>query len=90
MDYTITVNDTDGKILANEIADFKVWIEAAAAGKIASCKGRFFSEWETKLRADPSVASIPADDTEFVNLVVARSDYENRAARDAEEEASKP
>jgi hypothetical protein len=45
------------------------------------------SEWTTKLMNDSSFTdSIPSNQADFVKLVLARSDYKNRKARD---EASK-
>ena len=42
------------------------------------------AEWLPKLYADDSVDSIPADEDELVALIVARDDYKDRVARDAE------
>ena len=40
------------------------------------------AEWQPILFADLAVDSIPADETAFINLVVARDDYKNRAERE--------
>ena len=42
------------------------------------------NEWLPKIYADDSVDSIPANQDEIVAMVVARDDYKNRTARDAE------
>ena len=42
-------------------------------------------EWLPKLYADESVSSIPASEDELVAMIIARDDYKDRAARDAEE-----
>ena len=53
--------------------------------KLLIVKKRLVAEWLPKLYADDSVSSMPASEDEIVALVVARSDYKDRAARDAEE-----
>ena len=35
-------------------------------------------KWNPKLMADPEVESIPANEDDFIALVVARDDYKNR------------
>ena len=41
------------------------------------------NEWRPKVFADDSVATIPANDDDFIAMVVARDDYKTRAERDA-------
>ena len=53
-------------------------------GKVNNCKKRMINEWLPKLYADDSVSSIPASEDEIVALIVARDEYKNRVARDAE------
>ena len=52
--------------------------------KFEQCYKRMQDEWLPKLQDDPAVQSIPADKEAFVQMVMARPDYKNRSAREAE------
>ena len=82
--YTVTITEADETALDNDLLDKDVWIQAAVAGKIASCKKRMINEWRPIIFADDSVATIPANDDDFIALVIARDDYKTRAEREAE------
>ena len=82
---TIEVDDTQQTILKNDLLDINTWVQEAMTGKINSCWKRMQREWTTKLMDDSSFTeSIPSNQADFVTLVVARSDYKNRADRDKE------
>ena len=93
---TISISDVDEKILYNDLMStvsnkgvdnegIKDWHEKASIGKINNCWKRFQREWTTKLMEDESFTdAIPSNKTDFVNLVLARPDYKDRVARDAE------
>jgi hypothetical protein len=90
---TITISDTDEKILYNDLLTtvsndgvdnegIKDWHEKASAGKINNCWKRFQNEWTTRLMNDSSFTDpIPSNKDDFVALVTARSDYKNRSER---------
>ena len=87
--YTVTLTDDQQKILANDLytdtdmAGLDAWIAGAVTGKINNCWTRMQQEWTTKLMNDDSFTdSIPSNQADFIKLVVARSDYKNRKARD--------
>ena len=87
--YTVTLTDDQQKILANDLytdtdmAGLDAWIAGAVTGKINNCWTRMQQEWTTKLMNDDSFTdAIPSNQTDFIKLVVARSDYKNRKARD--------
>jgi len=81
---TITVNDTDEKILKNDLLDIQTWVEGMVNGKIESCFSRMRSEWVTTLMNDPEFTqSIPSSKEEFVSFVTALPSYKNREERDA-------
>ena len=81
---TVTVDDTDQKVLKNDITDIDAWVQEAVSGKINSSWKRMQNTWTTKLIDDPTFTdSIPSNKTGFVTLVTARADYKDRAARDA-------
>ena len=82
---TININDTDEKILLNDLLDVKDWVDKAVAGKQSNCWTRFQQHWTTVLMNDPSYKDhIPSNKDDFVTLILARSDYKNRTVRDAE------
>ena len=85
----ITLTDVQQKILSNDLyndtdnAGLDKWIQDAVDGKINNCWKRFRNEWTQRLMDDESFTdSIPSNQTTFVNLVTARSDYKNRKQRD--------
>ena len=79
-----TLSSTEESVLKNDLRDVQNWVDLAISGKVNNCKKRMISEWLPKLYADDSVDSIPASEDEIVAMIVARDDYEDRAARDAE------
>ena len=86
---TVSLTDLQQKILSNDLyndtdnAGLDLWIQNAVNGKINNCWKRFQTEWTTKLMNDDSFTDpIPSNQADFVALVVARSDYKNRKARD--------
>jgi len=50
--------------------------------KFEMCWERFQKEWLEKLRADPSIQSIPAGKKEFTELVMSHSEYKSRSQRE--------
>tara|TARA_R110002051_G_scaffold229204_1_gene291228 strand:+ start:2511 stop:2768 length:258 start_codon:yes stop_codon:yes gene_type:complete len=80
----IEISSIDESALKNDLSDIDTWLKNAINGKINSCKKRMVNEWLPQLYADKSVETIPATQKGIITLVVARSDYKDRAARDAE------
>ena len=85
----ITLTDLQQKILSNDLyndtdnAGLDAWIQAAVDGKFYNCWKRMQNEWTTKLMNDSSFTdAIPSNQSDFVALVTARSDYKNRKQRD--------
>ena len=79
-----TLSSTEEAVLKNDLLDVQDWVDGAIDGKISNCKKRMLREWLPKLYADDSVSSIPASEDEIVAMIIARDDYKDRAARDAE------
>ena len=86
---SVVLTDLHQQILANDLytdtdnAGLDAWIQAAVDGKINNCWKRMQREWTDKLMNDSSFTdSIPSNQADFVKLVLARSDYKNRKARD--------
>jgi len=79
-----TLTTLEESVLKNDLLDVQDWVDKAIDGKVNNCKKRMIAEWLPKLYADDSVSSIPASEDEIVALVVARSDYKDRVARESE------
>tara|TARA_R100000353_G_C6503936_1_gene194839 strand:+ start:1417 stop:1713 length:297 start_codon:yes stop_codon:yes gene_type:complete len=87
LNITITINDTDQKILKNDLLDINEWCQSAITEKINNSWKRMQSNWTTKLMNDESFTdSIPSNKIDFVNLITARSDYQTRAERDTSQQ----
>ena len=85
----VSLTDLQQNILKNDLysdtdnAGLDDWIQKAVDGKINNCWKRMQYEWTTKLMNDDSFTdAIPSNQADFVALVIARSDYKNRKARD--------
>ena len=86
---SVVLTDLQQQILSNDLyndtdnAGLDTWIQAAVDGKINNCWKRMQREWTTKLMNDSSFTDpIPSNQADFVKLVLARSDYKTRKARD--------
>mgnify|MGYP005837635183 CR=1 FL=1 len=77
-----TLTATEESVLKNDLLDVEVWVNGAIDGKVANCKKRMIAEWLPKLYADDSVDSIPANEDDMIAMVVARSDYLDRAEKE--------
>jgi hypothetical protein len=79
---TLTISETDKKILSNDIMDIDKWIKEALSGKINSCYKRMQREWTEKLLNDDSFTDpIPSNKEDLIKLILSRSDYKNRKQR---------
>ena len=84
MTITVEINDTDQKVLLNDLLDINQWVQDAVTGKKNNCWKRMQQDWTTKLMEDSSFTDpIPSNKADFVTLVTARSDYKTRTERDA-------
>ena len=84
INITITIDDTNEKVLKNDLLDINQWVQDAVVGKENNAWKRFQTEWTTKLMNDDSFTdTIPSNKTDFVNLVLSRPDYKTREQRDA-------
>ena len=86
---SVVLTDLQQQILSNDLYDdtdnagLDAWIQAAVDGKINNCWKRMQREWTDKLMNDSSFTEpIQITQADFVKLVLARSDYKNRKARD--------
>ena len=84
---TITINDTDEKVLLNDLTDIQEWVQDAVDGKTNNCWKRMQQNWTQQLMNDDSFTDpIPSNQADFVALVTAREDYLTRTERDASRE----
>jgi len=83
---TITINDTDEKVLLNDLLHIEEWVQGAVEGKTNNCWKRMQQTWTQQLMNDDSFTDpIPSNKADFIALVTARDDYQTRAERDAEQ-----
>jgi len=83
---TVLINDTDEKIMKNDLLDLNQWVQDAVDGKINNCWKRFQQEWTIKLMNDANFTDpIESDKDKFVAQVLAHADYKDRATRQAED-----
>ena len=84
---TITVDDTDEKVLLNDLLDIQEWVQGAVDGKINNCWKRMQQNWTQRLMNDDTFTDpIPSNKADFVTLVTSRDDYQTRSERDAAQE----
>ena len=80
---TVSINDTEEKIMKNDLLDLDQWVQDAVTGKQNNCWKRFQQEWTTKLMNDETFTdSIPSNKEAFVNLVTSRADYKTRQEKE--------
>ena len=86
---TVSLTDLQQNILKTDLysdadnAGLDSWVQNAVDGKINNCWKRMQSDWTIKLmNYDSFTDAIPSNQADFVALVIARSDYKNRKARD--------
>lgn len=85
MQIIIDISDSEIRCLEHDLLNIEKWVRDAVKGKINNCKKRLIQQEQSKLFNDPAVKVIPANEDELVAVIVKRSDYLNRAARDATE-----
>ena len=85
----LSLTDLQQKILSDSLyndtdnAGIDDWLQKAIDGKVNNCWSRMQNTWTQKLMDDDSFTDpIPSNQTDFVNLVTARSDYKTRKQRD--------
>ena len=89
IEIKITIDDTDEKILKDNLVDIDLWFQNAAVGKINNCWKRMQNTWTTALINDESFTDpIPSNKADFVTLVTSRSDYKDAAKMQEENKPS--
>lgn len=77
----ITITDAQLATLKDTILDPEQWIRDALIGRLVHCEKTMDEKWRSVLDADPQVETVPANRTKRIELILARSDYQDRAAR---------
>lgn len=80
--FQFELTDDEVKILEYDLIDIHDWIAGAIAGKLNNCKKRAAIQYRELLKQE-NADMLPANDDVAVAQLFARSDYKNRAARDA-------
>ena len=82
---TVSVSETEQKILLDRIWDIDDFIQKAMVGQIDHCWTLMQNEWITRLMNDETYTDpIPSNKDDFVALITSRADYKDRTARGAE------
>ena len=68
---TVKIDDTDEKVLLNDLLDIDEWVQGAVTGKINNCWKRMQQNWTNQLMNDESFTdSIPSNKADFVKMVL--------------------
>ncbi len=81
---TLTIPDSDIKVVEHDVLDAEQWIRDAWAGKLNKCKQRLINQEIEKSMNESS--ALPAGEAAVIQKALNRPGYENRKQRDAREE----
>jgi len=79
----LTIDELDCQCILAYVMDIDNWIYGALLGQITRGRKKLLATYYPILLADPDVKTIPSTDDGFISAVLSRSDYKDRAARDA-------
>ena len=79
----IVLTANENSSLLHIVPDAEAWISSTISNKAQLRQDALIEEWRPRLYADASVTTLPADADGLANLILARSDYQTRAQRDA-------
>ena len=82
---TIELDDTEQKILLNDLLDWQQWIEDAIVNKLANRKKALKDFWKDKFEQEKSVENIPTDEDLLLDLIFSQPEYKSRVERDESE-----
>ena len=72
----IDLTDTDVNCILAYVQDLEDWVIGALMGQVNRGKKLMIAKYEPIIRADPSVATMPATEDGLIDMIVARSDYQ--------------
>jgi hypothetical protein len=79
----IALNSNENSCLLHMVPDAEAYVSNTVAEKAQARRDALIIEWRPILYADPSVTELPADADSLASLIIARSDYQSRAQKDA-------
>jgi hypothetical protein len=71
----IYLADTDADCVLAYVRDIKDWILGALMGQVNRGRKKMIKEYHPVILADPSVATMPSNEYQLIDMIVARSDY---------------
>jgi len=74
----IDLADEDCHCILAYVADLDDWVIGALMGQINRGKKQMIDVWQPIILADSEVATMPATEDGFINMIVARDDYQTR------------
>ena len=77
----LAVTDLELAVLKHDMTDPEVWLKDALKNKIASCMSNLDTAYRATLETDPNVTVIPVSLYKRVEIILARSDYQDFATR---------
>jgi len=80
----IDVEDHEYEAAISHWNDPEEYLAELLDNKIARCKERMVKQWTERFNNDPSVESYPSDVDDFIEFVVTRPEYKNRAQLEEE------
>jgi len=81
--HGIDIDEIDCQSILAYVINLDDWIYGALLGQINRGKKLLIATYHPVLLADPDVNAIPATEDAFIAMILARSDYKDRAKRDA-------
>jgi len=79
----LILTDNEHRCLLHIVADPEQGLRDSIAEKARLRRDALINEWRPRLYADASVTELPADPDNLATLILARSDYQSRAQKDA-------
>ena len=80
--------------LLHDLLNVEKWVSEGLSGiifnKIEACKNRMLLEGRAILTRDPTITSLPTNETSLLDQIKRHTNYKNRAQRDAIEFANLP
>ena len=86
----LILTSNEHRCLLHAVNDPEQVLRDSIAEKARLRRDALISEWRPRLYADASVTELPANDDDLATLILARSDYQSRAQKDAAAERVVP
>lgn len=80
----LDIDDRLINVLLSDLLDIEDWITKAILGKAANCQKRLIQEQKSIVINDATITSLPKSEDALADLIIAHTDYKNRAQKEAE------